>query len=362
MTNDSHNKMQRQMSPTRIILPMLIGLAVVAFFIIRDFKPGMFSDVSFNTGVGTMLLLACVMMFFRDFGYVLRIRYLSDKKLSWKQSINIIILWEFSSAVTPSAVGGTSVATYFLWKEGFSAGKSASIVMATSFLDELYFTLMFPILFLIFSHTGLFPLDENGNLNSSFLVFAGVGYGIKLLWTLVMATALFVKPVAMKNILNTLFKLRILRKWKEAAAHAGEDIVAASHELRHKTIGFWIRSFLATLFSWTSRYWVLNFLILALAFGLPYFDAHTLFSVGEHFLIFARQLVMWIMMLVMPTPGGSGFVEAVFTSYMADFIPIVGFVSAMALLWRFVTYYPYLILGAIVAPRWFAKSRTKIGN
>jgi len=355
--NDNPNKVQKQMSPTRIILPMVIGLAVVVYFIIRDFKPGMFANLSFNAGVAIMLLLAILMMFFRDLGYVLRIRFLSDKKLSFKQSINIIILWEFSSAVTPSAIGGTSLATYFLWKEGFSAGKSASIVMATSFLDELYFTLMFPVLFLIFSQKGLFPLDAEGNINSNLLLFATIGYGVKLLWTTVMGLALFVKPKAVRDLINFIFKLRLLKKWRASAAQTGEDIVAASNELKHKSFRFWFNSFVSTFFSWTARYWVLNFLILALALGLPSFDASSLFSVSEHFLIFARQLVMWIMMLVMPTPGGSGFVEAVFTSYMVDFMPIAGLVAAMALLWRFVTYYPYLILGAIVAPRWLAKSR-----
>jgi uncharacterized membrane protein YbhN (UPF0104 family) len=43
-------------------------------------------------------------------------------------------------------------------------------------------------------------------------------------------------------------------------------------------------------------------------------------SISEHLLIFARQLVMWIIMLVMPSPGSSGFVETFFTSFMSDFV------------------------------------------
>jgi uncharacterized membrane protein YbhN (UPF0104 family) len=63
---------------------------------------------------------------------------------------------------------------------------------------------------------------------------------------------------------------------------------------------------------------------------------------------------MWIMMLIMPSPGGSGFVETIFGDYMAEFIPL-GFVALMALLWRFITYYPYLIIGAFVLPKWVKK-------
>ena len=83
-------------------------------------------------------------------------------------------------------------------------------------------------------------------------------------------------------------------------------------------------------------------------------------SFGDHLLVFARQLVMWIMMLVLPSPGGSGFAEAVFSDYMADFMPLA-FVGVMAFLWRIITYYPYLIIGAVMVPRWIA-NHIKIRN
>ena len=69
---------------------------------------------------------------------------------------------------------------------------------------------------------------------------------------------------------------------------------------------------------------------------------------------------MWILMLVMPTPGDSGFVETVFTSYMADFVPVVGFTVIMALIWRLVTYYPYLLIGAIITPGWLKNNFKRI--
>ena len=69
--------------------------------------------------------------------------------------------------------------------------------------------------------------------------------------------------------------------------------------------------------------------------------------------IFYSQLVMWIMMLVSPTPGGSGFTEYVFSEYLGDFLPpIAGVGIMMALLWRIITYYPYLFVGAVMVPRW----------
>ena len=81
----------------------------------------------------------------RDLGYIIRIRILTDNDLTWMQAFRVIMLWEFTSAITPSTVGGTAVAVVFLNKEGISVGRSTSVVLATSFLDELYFVLMLPL-------------------------------------------------------------------------------------------------------------------------------------------------------------------------------------------------------------------------
>ncbi|HRW20541.1 MAG TPA: lysylphosphatidylglycerol synthase transmembrane domain-containing protein [Bacteroidales bacterium] len=368
MTNEPNKKepnknVLKQIKPVRVILPTLLGIGVVVYLLMRDFHPELFNILSFSWGVIIMMIFAFLMMFTRDFGYILRLRILSEKSFSWKQSFRIIMLWEFASTVTPSAIGGTGLATYFLWKEGFSAGKSASVVMATSFLDELYFALMFPILFFVFYKSGLFVTDSGNILDNRYFFFAIAGYSLKLTWCLIMAYALFIKPKSIKRILLGIFKLKILKKWKNGAQKAGDDIIMASDELKTKSIKFWLKAFTATFFSWTARYWVLNFLLLSLAFGLPNLSVGNLFTVSEHFLIFARQLVMWIMMMVMPTPGGSGFVEVMFSSYMADIIPIAGFMGLMVMMWRLVTYYPYLFLGIIIAPRWLSRKRkTQINN
>ena len=47
---------------------------------------------------------------------------------------------------------------------------------------------------------------------------------------------------------------------------------------------------------------------------------------------------MWIMMLVSPTPGGSGFAEFVFSKYLGEFLPSAGVAIAMAILWRLISY------------------------
>ena len=175
---------------------------------------------------------------------------------------------------------------------------------------------------------------------------------MKLLYLIVLSYGLFLNPRGIKWLLLWVFKLPILRRWRQGANEAGSEIVASSRELRKKPFGFWLKAFTATAFSWTARYWVVNALFLVF------------FIIPDHFLLFARQLVAWIMMLIFPTPGGSGGSEWVFSHFFRDFIPVAAqykeaFSLVLAFLWRLISYYPYLLIGAIIFPRWI---RMKYGS
>jgi uncharacterized protein (TIRG00374 family) len=255
------------------------------------------------------------------------------------------MLWEFSSALMPSAVGGTTIAMIFVNKEGINLGRSTAVVMATSFLDEVYFILMFPLLLLTIKVSRLFDVG----VSSEFLWFAVIGYSLKLIYTVILSYGLFVNPRGLKWLLLWLFKLPFLRKFRYNAYLTGSDIVTSSTQLKKESFGFWFKAFLATVFSWTSRYWVVNALMLAF------------FTISDHFLLFARQLVMSNMMLLSPTPGASGVSEFIFTKYLGDLIPVdaavIGSVSVLlALLWRLISYYPYLIIGTFIIPGWLKVS------
>ena len=356
MTLDK-NKILKQVRPSRIIIPIIIGLSIALYMLYNEWDSMAFENLNIAWYSFLFLSFALLMMLIRDLGYMIRLKILSGKDLSWKSVFNIILLWEFTSAITPSAVGGTSLAIFFIHKEGVSVGKSSAIVLATSIMDELYFILMFPLLLLFVNPYHLFVVDhsslaETVDFTNKYFYFAMIGYGIKFFFVLLVAYGLFLNAKGLKQLLLQIFRLPILKRWKEGAEQTGDDLILASSELKKQSFWFWIKAFIATLFSWTARYWVVNFLLLALIFGVSNTEFGISFS--EHILIFARQLVMWIMMLIMPTPGGSGFAEAIFSEYMAEFIPL-GFVAIMALLWRMITYYPYLFIGAIIVPTWVKK-------
>lgn len=333
---------------SRIIYPIAIGLGVVGYLFYREFDPNVFSYISLTKWGVLWLLVSIALMVLRDLGYIIRLLILSEGSLTLRQAFRVIMLWEFTSAITPSVIGGTGVAIIYVNKEGIGIGRSSAIVMATSLLDELYFLIMFPLLLLIIKPSILFGIggiEGEISFSNELFLFATIGYSLKLLYVLFLSYGLFINPRGLKWLLLMIFRLPILRKWKHGANEAGTEIIKNSKEYRSKPIGFWLKAFGATFISWTSRYWVVNALLLAF------------FSVSDHYLIFARQLVMWLMMLVSPTPGGSGFSEFIFTRYLSEFILvsplILGAVAVtMSLMWRLATYYPYLIIGAIIFPKW----------
>jgi len=357
MSQESHHYLANKLKPSKIILPVVLGLAVVAWFMSREINPEVLSKLIFTWDSVFWLLVAWLCMVFRDFGYIVRIRILTDNDLTWRQAFRVIMLWEFTSSISPSTIGGTAVAVVFLHKEGISVGRSTSVVLATSFLDELYFVIMLPLLIIIVGKDALFTTSLQGTgisfLNELSLI-AAIGYSIILLWVILVGYGLFFNPEGISKLINKIFTFPILKRWKESANKAGNDIIESSHELKRKPLRFWLKAITATFLSWTSRYWVANAIIVAF------------FVINDHFLIFARQLATWVMMIISPSPGGAGFAEVILGRYITDQIPsdpaIAGSIAlAIAIIWRIISYYPYLVIGALLIPGWIGRKFVKPG-
>ncbi len=388
-----------KLSPRKIILPVALGLAVAVFLLYLNLTDTRFEEttgdqcgeyawVDYNndgvvnngdeeefvavedctgnyrlrtyqdtlsdinwTWYSTMwMLMALVGMAIRDIAYMYRIKVLTDDKLSWKQSFRVIMLWEFASALTPSVVGGSGVAMFILNREKIKLGKSTAIVLVSALLDELFYITMVAVVLIAIGTSNLFPV----NLEKTFIGITfgtqgifWLGYGFIFMLTTAIMIGVFFIPRTLKYILLQIFRLPILRRWRYNVIQIGDDIITTSIELKGKPVKYWVKALAATYVSWTARYLVVNFLILA--FISPESDIISGFK--EHVLIYARQLVMWVIMLISPTPGSSGVAEFAFSGFFKEFIPL-GLVGALALLWRLISYYPYLFIGVVILPRW----------
>ena len=339
-------------SPTRIAITILIGLSVATYLVAKNFKMEYFESISWSWNSTFWIFVAVIMMACRDLAYMYRIRVLTDNEISWRNSFDTIMLWEFASAISPSIVGGSGVAIYIVNKEGVKMGRSTAVVMISALLDELFYILTVPVVILAVGYEYIFQFELPSESLSGMVGKYGIqgvflaGYLFIVFLTSMISFAVFYRPRGFKWILLQVFRLPYLRKWRHDASDTGDDIMTTSKELKGKPFSFWFKAFGSTVISWTARFWVVNFLILAFV------------AVDDHLLIYARQLVMWVIMLISPTPGSTGIAEVAFSGFLRDFIPL-GLTGALALLWRLVSYYPYLFIGAIILPRWIRRTHVQ---
>jgi len=327
---------------TQLLLPIGIGFIVIGWLFGREFSYGTFTTIHFSWGSVAFIVLAILFMLGRDAGLIYRFRMLSKKRLSWAQSFNIHILNEFTSAVTPSAVGGSAFVVLFLNKAGISLGRSTAIMITNLFLDELFFVIICPVVFL------LVPLAELFNVTSVIAATIGVVfwsvYMVLFVWTSVLFVGLFYRPDIIVGFFNLVFKFPILKRWHSKIKTFSASLLDASHEISSQPFLFWLKAYATTTLSWTSRFLVVNALFLAFT------------PISNHLVVFGRQIMLWVVMVVSPTPGASGLTEIAFREYYSDLMLGSSSILLIILIWRIISYYLYLILGVFIIPKWIKES------
>lgn len=332
----------RQLRPSRIVVPALIGLGVVAFLFWRSYKPGDLAPLLHARW--EWLLLTLLVLWARDLGYIYRIRYITERALSWRQSFGVIVIWEFASCVLPSAAGGTAAAPVILTREGIPLGKALAYTIVTALLDNLYYVLMVPLVVAL-AGGALYPHGLQSGFVQSLRVLFVLSYVFVAAYAGLLLYALFVNPRSVRRLLVRLASARGLRRFRRLAYRQGQEMVLASAHLRGAGARYWWRACVSTVFVWTARYAVIGCLIAAFA---P-------MSAKLFLFIFARNITYKVILLLAITPGGAGIAEGAFPTFFGRFMGTAAMTSFLVLLYRVVTYYFYLALGVAYLPRWVAR-------
>jgi uncharacterized protein (TIRG00374 family) len=340
-----HEEALKSIRVSRIILPVLIGIAAVAYLLWRQFDPVEFAKI--NWRVHTFLWIgACVLILvIRHLSYATRLYILSQGEFSLRKCIELIFIWEFSSAVSPTSVGGSAVAFFVLAQEKLSTAKTATIVLYTIVLDSAFFIGTLPLLYLLFGSNMIRPgvevISDIGGWGFYFL-FA---YSLMALYGSIFYYGLFVSPQQMKRVLVGFTRLPFLRRYRRKAVELGNDMIVASLELKRQRLPFHLGAFIATAFAWSCRFLLLNCLIIAFTPGIG-------LGFWAQFELYARLEAMFVIIAFSPTPGGAGFVEILFGGFLSDYVTNSTHATVISTIWRLLAYYAYLLAGAIVIPNW----------
>lgn len=329
---------------TRIIPPMIIGLAVVGWMMYKQLDLEELSNINWSSSVLFWVFMAVMMYVIRHMFYSWRLRIMTDKEFSWPKSIELIVLWEFASSVSPTSVGGSGVALFLLAQEKLSTAKTVSIVLYSMVIDTIFFVVSLPLLYLVLGAVMIRPgMTSLTDLDGFGYTFFGVILFMSL-YGAVFFYGLFINPNTMRSILHFFSRWSILKRFKKDLQKAADDVVVTSKEMQAKTWGFHIKAMISTTGAWIFRFLAINCIILA-------FVKETPLDFYNQLLIMARAEAMHITTAFTPTPGGAGVAEYLFGGYYVDYVP-EGIASLLALIWRIITYYSYLIGGAIIIPIW----------
>jgi uncharacterized protein (TIRG00374 family) len=270
---------------------------------------------------------------------------MTANQLSVNRALRVNILREFSTAVMPVAVGGGGLLIVFLNREGINAGRSATIAMMNLFLDDLFFILSCLTVFLLVSPGALF--NHTSVIASTAEVVFWIVFPLLCVWTGILYIGLFRCPNRIAWFFRYVFRLKILHRWESQMATFTGNMTDASKDIGKRSVGFWLKSFLATALTWSSRFLVVNALFMAFT------------TAGNPLIIFGRQIMLWLIMVISPTPGGSGLSEIAFKEIYNDLALDAGSILLIICIWRLITYYTYLFAGIILIPNWIKKSFRK---
>ena len=345
-------KLQKGLSRAKLLIPTILSIGVMIYLFKDDFANA--KGFTWTSSTTIALFAALCMVFIRDASYVIRLKILSTGTLSWRGAFNSVMLWEFASALTPTVIGGSAFAVLILKREGLNLGKSVATVLVTALMDELFYVIAVPTVLLFASLESFLPHDASNLWFETGVqtVFFG-GYILTCIISLVVISALFISPSGTGKIISLVFQLPFLCKWSYKVSDWTEDWTLASENLKGRSFAFWGGAFGATLASWTARFLTLNAILIAFMEVVPHAE------------IVAKQLAMWIVMLLSPTPGASGIAEVAFPTFIGPaLLPVISIAAlgGVVLVWRTLTYFIYLIIGAVIVPNWLANTSPKSGT
>jgi uncharacterized protein (TIRG00374 family) len=336
-----------QFKLSKLILPILLGLGAVAFLFYSQFDLAKFREIHWSGRAFAWIGLAFFLLLFRHLCYTFRLRAITKGVFSWRKCLELMVLWEFSSTITPTSKGGPFVMLFVLTREKLEAGRTAAAVFYVMLCDNSFFVITLPIMLAVYGprllSPGMVSYGDVGLASGTFFVTYTMMCG---LWLSLMFFLLF-KPRYTAWVLDWLGKRKLIQKYAPKLSSLGAEFSLAAEEIRRQDVRYHAKAILGTLGAWTCKFLMINCLMIAVYPSVP-FDGQT------QVFIYGRLLAMFIIMSFSPTPGGAGLAEIALVHFISDYVPPAqGFV--VALLWRGMAYYGYLLAGAILVPAWISK-------
>jgi len=330
----------------KIIFIILIGLVLMIFNFVGDAEK-MFETIRSVNIIYIIIAMICTVLLTIFTGFAGNALFYGNfDKVSKLDSFLILSTDLFFNGITPFSAGAPPMQVYFYSKKGVNQGDAAGRILSLFILYQIIIT-FFCIGFLIIFYDYITQAFRNSNFSFGF-VFVLIGLFLTILLTVIMCFVGFSKRISRLLIMlvNSFLHLKIFRKHKVVAVSKIEkwfsDLRGAFMFLikhpRQLFISIFFR-ILAIICFYLAPFMIARSLGFTVPFGKDFF-----YLTGVA--LFAITTMLWI-----PLPGGSGGVEMAMIVLLL--LPSVfpwqdrEVVTVIVLLWRFVTYYFGILIGAV---------------
>jgi hypothetical protein len=318
-----------------IIILIIITLIVVYFSVKDDFNSIITAIVTVDIKwILVAFLFIILYWLFKSYSIYLFMKD-SIHDIKFRQAFQLILRTQFFNAVTPFATGGQPYQIYYLKECGFRISGATGLILENFIVYQIALVTLGTIAVITNRIVHLFP-------NVAILQrLVTLGFAINLFVIILMFLVSFNKNFNKKVInfsINILTKLKLVKN-KEETLDKWNSRINEFHECAGKLTknkNLFIKTIIINLFALASLYMVPLFVL----YSLGDFN-----SINIFFTIVVSSYVMLIGSFV-PIPGGSGGLEYGFMAFYGNFVSGAT-LSAMMLIWRFITYYFGLIVGAI---------------
>ncbi len=252
--------------------------------------------------------------------------------LRFSSAFKIAVTTDLGSAVTPTLIGGGPIKLGLLLAKGYSAAKASTLILLNAVEDLSFYIIGLVLCFWIAQDS------------MSIFIYGITDFIWKQRWVLISLVILLVtgslilkkQGRSLSDFFIDMLPYRLQLKLRNIYIKISESVSELQSIIKFifkKGKLTFSLSLLILITQWFSKFSVLLILLLALDIDFTWY------------LIYIKQWLVWLTMIIVPTPGASGGAEAAFYLIFEDSISndILNLVTSI---WRFFTYY-YVLFTAL---------------
>ena len=328
--------MNEKLKKVANVIVLALVTCLVLYFSLKDNFNTIINEI-INVNIFWLVisfLLALSFWFFKAIATT-RIANIFKKDYSIKQGMRLVLETNFFHAITPFAVGGQPYEIYSLKKSKLKITEATNVSIVNFIVYQIALVLL-GIIAIVYNHH--FVLLKENDLLKNLVVVGFLVNFIVIVALFLLTCTKKINKILMKFIIKVLNKIHLVKnkdeKIKQFNEYLNEFHQGAKILLQDKKL------FIKLIF--------VHFIGLISSYLIPLTLAYAM-RISSYTGIEAIVLSSYVMLIgaFVPIPGGTGGLEYGFMTFYGSFIK-GSKLNAIMLLWRFITYYFAMILGAIL--------------